>query len=206
MPDEKIDRKRPVEADTEPKPTQQRHVDDTVDDSFPASDPPAWTTTGSKSVAAQCEPDEEDNAPRPPGEGASDEEQGPAQRLVERASGLAQDLYRHGGSSIRDALQHVPEAERYYRDGTQAVGRSVQEHPLAAIVAASLVGGALGWLLASRRSGHASHHAGRPVYTPRARKSRQQWHPEPKEYVPARSRPFKARNEAEAASHTANSF
>ena len=48
MPDEKIDRKRPVDAENEPKPIQQRHVDDTVDDSFPASDPPAWTTSASK--------------------------------------------------------------------------------------------------------------------------------------------------------------
>jgi hypothetical protein len=55
MPDEKIDHKRPVDAQSEPRPNEQRHVDDTVDDSFPASDPPAWTTTGSKSVAARCE-------------------------------------------------------------------------------------------------------------------------------------------------------
>lgn len=206
MPDEKIDRKRPVQAGTEPKQTQQRHVDDTVDDSFPASDPPAWTTSGSKSVAARCEPGASDDTLRSSGEDAPGEEHGTAQHLVERASGLAQDLYRHGGTTIRDALRHVPEAERYYRDGTRVVGRSVQDHPLTAIVAASLVGGALGWLLASRRSGHPGHHHRRPVYTPRARKPRQQWHPEPRDYVPARSHPFKARNEAEAASHTANSF
>ncbi|HEY8380637.1 MAG TPA: hypothetical protein VIL09_00665 [Microvirga sp.] len=34
---------------------QQRLVDDTVEDTFPASDPPSWTTTGSASVAAQRE-------------------------------------------------------------------------------------------------------------------------------------------------------
>lgn len=36
---------------------QQRLIDDTVEDTFPASDPPAWTTTGSASVAAQRERD-----------------------------------------------------------------------------------------------------------------------------------------------------
>jgi hypothetical protein len=38
---------------TDPRREEQYAVDDTVDDSFPASDPPAWTTTGSKSVAAK---------------------------------------------------------------------------------------------------------------------------------------------------------
>ena len=42
MPDEKIDQRRPAHAESEIKKMQQRLVDDTVDDSFPASDPPAW--------------------------------------------------------------------------------------------------------------------------------------------------------------------
>ena len=60
MPDKKIAQKRPKNAETEPKKAQQEAVDDTVDDSFPASDPPAWTTTGAKSVAARRENEDED--------------------------------------------------------------------------------------------------------------------------------------------------
>ncbi len=41
MPDEKIDQKRPAHAESEAKTIQERNVDDAIDDSFPASDPPA---------------------------------------------------------------------------------------------------------------------------------------------------------------------
>ena len=55
MRDKKIAQRRRKNAQAEPKKAQQKAVDDTVDDSFPASDPPAWTTTGAKSVAARRE-------------------------------------------------------------------------------------------------------------------------------------------------------
>ena len=55
MPDEKIAQKRPTSAEVEPKKAQQEAIDDAVDDNFPASGPPAWTTTGAKSVAARSE-------------------------------------------------------------------------------------------------------------------------------------------------------
>ena len=61
MPDDpKIERVRPKDTEAEPKAAAQEVVDDTVDDSFPASDPPAWTTTSQRSVAARrCEEGED---------------------------------------------------------------------------------------------------------------------------------------------------
>ena len=143
MPDEKIDQKRPVHAESELKKMQQRLVDDTVDDSFPASDPPAWTTSGPKSVAAQCDPDApaDNSAAEGPGlAGAKD----PVRRVAEGAAQFAQDAYRTGERFMEEGRRRYPEAERYYRRGREAVAGQVQEFPLAAV----LVGGVVGYVLA----------------------------------------------------------
>jgi hypothetical protein len=117
MPDEKIDEKRPVHAEKELHKMQQRLVDDTVDDSFPASDPPAWTTTGSKSVAAKHEGDERTSARK----GSM------VRRVVDQASGVAEDAYRRTGESL-------------------------QQYPAAALLAAAAAGYGLAWLIYSRTS------------------------------------------------------
>jgi hypothetical protein len=137
MPDEKIDQKRPAHADSELKKMQQRLVDDTVDDSFPASDPPAWTTTGTKSVAAK--------ASGTPGEDAtvSGEDDGP----VARASRLAGQVYEAGRQYARDAQQRLPEAERYVREGRRVAARPVEAYPLTALILAGATGFGLAWFI-----------------------------------------------------------
>ena len=139
MPDEKIDEKRPAQADEEPKTMQQRHVDDTVDDSFPAGDPPAWTTTGSQSVAAQW--DVEDT----PGEGS----------VGERASLLSQG--ESGQRSEPDQTRHP------YRQAVRAISEPAQEHFVVGLMLAAAVGCVLGLLL-GRQSARASPGQWRPAY------------------------------------------
>lgn len=199
MPDEKIDQKRPVHAENEPKPIQQRHVDDAVDDSFPASDPPAWTTSAHKSVAAECEPDDLNEAPIPPGQGLEGHAGGTARSGNDQSSGLAHDFYQRGHGYLEQGRRYMPEAERYYRQGTETMSQSVQEHPLAV----GALGCAVGWLLGRRTT----------VFGPT-----RQWHPGanqgPKQAQNWRTAPravhgagqFPAYDEAEAASHTNNSF
>jgi hypothetical protein len=189
MPDEKIDQKRPVHAENEPKPVQQRHVDDAVDDSFPASDPPAWTTSASRSVAAECEPDDLNEPPTPPGQGLEGQSGVPARSGDDASSGLAHDLYQRGQS--------------YLGQGTETLGRSVQEHPLATVLAVGALGCAVGWLLGRRVTDSRSTRQWHPGSNQRSRET-QNLRPAPRA-VPG-ERPSPARGEAEVASQTNNSF
>jgi ElaB/YqjD/DUF883 family membrane-anchored ribosome-binding protein len=202
MPDEKIDQKRPVHAENESKPIQQRHVDDAVDDSFPASDPPAWTTSASKSVAAECEPDDLNEAPIPPGQGLEGQTGGTA-RSEGQSSGLAHDLYQRGQSYLEQGRRYMPEAERYYRQGTETMSRSVQEHPLATVLAVGALGCAVGWLLGRRATDSGTTRPWQSGSNQRPRET-QNWRPAPR--AVRGEGPFPARSGAEAASHTNNSF
>lgn len=178
--------KRPVQAETELKPVQQQHVDETVDDSFPASDPPAWTTSGTKSVAAECEPDALNEAPVPPGQELYKGAEETADHLVHQVSSLARDLYHRGEAYLQEGWRHLPEAERYYRRGAQAMSRSLHEHPFAALAAAGTVGFALGWILGTWRTEHGFGPQWRRFYSRRF-DTAQQWHPEPRSFEPAHS-------------------
>ncbi len=114
MPGEKIEEIHPAHADGELRKMQQRLVDDTVNDSFPASNPAAWTRTGAKCVTAQHEPDV-----------------GPAQQ---------DDLGRRESGQGWDTLPSVQQVGR-------AVAGPVQNHPVAALLAAGAVGYGLAWLI-----------------------------------------------------------
>jgi hypothetical protein len=118
MPDEKIAQKQPTSAETEPKRAQQAAVDDAVDDSFPASDPPAWTTTGAKSVAARNE-DEGAGAPalddvRTASEASAAAERRDADATLARAEqrtegGGSSDSPKRQGDKLSQAMRSAAE-------------------------------------------------------------------------------------------------
>jgi hypothetical protein len=167
MPDEKIDHKRPAHADSELRKMQQRLVDDTVDDSFPASDPPAWTTAGTKSVAANTESNKAPDAPQ--GTNAA----GPAEDgTIARMSRLAEQVYESGRHYAREAQQRLPEAERYIDQGRRAAARSVESYPLTAVILAGAAGFALAWFIY-----RGTESRGRREVPPYGRQSRYGWRP-----------------------------
>jgi ElaB/YqjD/DUF883 family membrane-anchored ribosome-binding protein len=147
MADEKIDQKRPAEAESELKKMQQRLVDDTVDDSFPASDPPAWTTTGSKSVAARCHVEAKGDASGDSAEETYGQAEDMVRRVADQASDFAKGAYRRGEKYLEEGRRRFPEAERYYREGHRAVSQRIDAYPLTAVIIAGAVGYGLAWLI-----------------------------------------------------------
>src|SRR3712207_1537990 len=127
MPDEKIAQKQPTSAGAEPRRAQQAAVDDTVDDSFPASDPPAWTTTGAKSVAGKLETGEAAAEQNDPGQGGG---ASPVRRIMDQASNLAQETYRRSGEYVEQGRSRFPQVGRYSQQGARVVARPVEQHPL----------------------------------------------------------------------------
>lgn len=143
MPDDKIDQKRPAQAESELKKMQQRLVDETVDESFPASDPPAWTSGGTKSVAATTDSERTPDTPL----GSAAAGSATADGTVARVSRMAEQVYETGLNYAREAHQRLPEAERYLQQGRRAAARPVESYPLTAVVLAGAAGFGLAWLI-----------------------------------------------------------
>jgi ElaB/YqjD/DUF883 family membrane-anchored ribosome-binding protein len=195
MAGEKIEFARRTHAERDLQETEEI-IDETVDESFPASDPPAWTTSGSMSVAARHGSGTLHEALTPLDQGLNVGAASSAQHIADAASSFARNLYRRGEAYVPERWRHVTATEKF---GMDAMRTRIVEHPLAAIAVAGAVGCALGWLLASRSTAPRQWH---PVYKPRrtgtqrrywAGRSRMRRHPENSV-------------DPEAASHTNNSF
>src|SRR4051812_46561812 len=57
--------------------------------------------------------------------------------VAESASELAQDTCTRSARYVRDGLDRYPEAGRYISEGTRAVSRPVEQHPLTALLIAA---------------------------------------------------------------------
>ena len=73
------------------------------------------------------------------------------------ASEAAGNVYSQGERYARQAREQYPEAERYIREGQQAVTHRVTESPLLALFVAGAIGYALAWLIHGQRRGPDEH-------------------------------------------------
>ena len=133
-------------------------LDHGIEETFPTSDPV------SVHITKGPEPERPGHAARSSSwddqEGRP--EQDTAERLLDQVrealvdatdsiSGAAGEVYRRGGDYARQARAQYPEAERYIREGQQAVTRHVTDNPLLALFMAGVAGYALAWMIHGQR-------------------------------------------------------
>jgi ElaB/YqjD/DUF883 family membrane-anchored ribosome-binding protein len=139
-------------------------LDHAIEETFPTSDPVSVTITKGP------EPDGPDQAAH--SSSAEDQQGQPEQDTTEhvldqvrealhdvadQASGVARDVYNQGEHYARQAREQYPEAERYIREGQQAVTHRVTENPLLALFMAGVAGYVLAWLIHGERRDRERH-------------------------------------------------
>jgi hypothetical protein len=138
-------------------------LDHAVEETFPTSDPI------SVHITKGPEPDRQDQeAPASAADDHLDQsEQDPTEHLLDQVrealldvtdsvSGAAQDAYDQGSRYVHQAREQYPQAERYIREGQQAVTSRITGNPLLALFTAGVAGYALAWMIHGQRRDRAT--------------------------------------------------
>jgi hypothetical protein len=134
-----------------------RKLDHAIEETFPTSDPVSVSVTKGGAIDYDRQ-DAAGSAAQKGFAGQSTAENllGQARETVGRAAGAASqaahEAYDRSRRYARAARERYPEAERYYREGTQAVRRQASEYPLLTLLVGVGIGYALALMIHSRGS------------------------------------------------------
>jgi ElaB/YqjD/DUF883 family membrane-anchored ribosome-binding protein len=130
-------------------------LDHAIEETFPTSDPVSVSITKGGAIDYDKEAGSMPEGSIPSGqdgaEGIPQQLRQTAQRVAEQVTETARDIHARGRDTIRDARHRYPDAERYYRDGTQMVRRQVTERPWLSLLVAGAVGYGIAWLIHHRQ-------------------------------------------------------
>jgi hypothetical protein len=139
-------------------------LDHAIEETFPTSDPI------SVHITKGPEPDHHDQ--ETPSSSADDHlgqaEQDQTEHLLDQVrealqdvtdnvSGAAQDAYDQGRRYVQQAGERYPQAERYVREGREALAHRVTENPLLGLFVAGVAGYALAWVIHRERRDRGLH-------------------------------------------------
>ena len=136
-------------------------LDHAIEETFPTSDPVSVTITkGPKpdhEARSSSVDDQQSRAEQGSTEHVLDQVREALNDVAGSATEAAGNVYSQGERYARQAREQYPEAERYIREGEQAVTHRVTESPLLALFVAGAIGYALGWLIHGQRRGPDEH-------------------------------------------------
>jgi hypothetical protein len=133
-------------------------LDHAVEETFPTSDPISVHITkgpvpdrSDQEAPTSSADDPQGQAEQDPIEDLLDQVREALLDVKDSVSGSARDAYGQGSRYVRQAGERYPQAERYVREGRQAVTHRVTENPLLALFAAGVAGYALAWMIHGQR-------------------------------------------------------
>ncbi|ANY77490.1 hypothetical protein BB934_04005 [Microvirga ossetica] len=136
-------------------------LDHAIEETFPTSDPISVTITKGpephQEANSSLADDQQSRAEQGSIEHVLDQVREALNDVAGNATEAAGNVYSQGERYARQAREQYPEAERYIREGQQAVTHRVTESPLLALFVAGAIGYALAWLIHGQRRGPDEH-------------------------------------------------
>jgi hypothetical protein len=134
----------------------EQKLDHAIEETFPSSDPVSVSVTKGGAI----DYDHRDEAASAARGASGQHDQSTAENLLGQAketiasaagtaSAAAREAYDQGRRYVRTAHERYPEAERFYREGTQTVRQYAAENPLLTLLVGVGIGYVLAWMVHS---------------------------------------------------------